>query len=116
MILIRSARSVYPTLRAASSSVKSLEEYNICRCADGRVKPRKGQCTGLAINAEGGDSVTALVATVKEISGGIEVEAAGVIAAGPLFPSPGEHTRGANGKPRDGVVQPIRGVKESSVC
>ena len=54
-------------------------------------------------------------AAVKEISGGIEVEAAGVIAAGPLFTSPGEHTRGSDGEPRDGVVQPILGVKEPSV-
>src|SRR5208282_6746544 len=91
------------------------QEHDIRRCADGRVIPREGQRSGLAIDAESGDGIAALIAAIEEISCGINVEAAWVITAGPGFSSEGERARGADGKPRDAVVQPIRGVKELSI-
>lgn len=43
------------------------------------------QASGLAIDLEDGDAVGSLVATVEELAGGVEAEAARIIAAGPLF-------------------------------
>lgn len=85
------------------------------RCADGRVIPREGQRSSLSIDAEDGDGISALIAGIEESSRGVNVEAARVIAASPLFPAESKSACGADGKPRNGIVQPIGGVKEFAV-
>lgn len=78
---------------------------------------------GLFVDAEAGEVVGALVATVQEIAGGIEIEAAGVIATGGFFAQIGEFSggRGAtrptgiDGENCDAVVEAVAGVEKFAV-
>ena len=45
----------------------------------------EGESAGLGIDSEGRDIVASLIAGIEKRAGGIEVEAAGIVAAGPFF-------------------------------
>ena len=49
-----------------------------------------------AIHTEDGDVVTALIATIEELAGGVEVEAARIVPACPFFPQKCQVTVCAN--------------------
>ena len=82
----------------------------------GSVLARKSKGSRLAVDSEGGNGVGALVAGVEEVPRRINVEAARVVAASPLLAAEGQHARRADGKPRDGIVQPVGSVEEFAAC
>ena len=51
------------------------------------------EAAGLAIHSEDGDVVTALIAAIEELAGGIEVEAARIVPACPFFPDKRQRRR-----------------------
>ncbi len=65
------------------------------------------EAAGPAIHLEDGDVVGTLIATVKVLASGIEVEAARIIPSCPFFPCEREVAVWANGKDPDAVVQPV---------
>src|SRR5262249_59055603 len=62
-----------------------IEEDDARRVADGDVLAGEGERAGLAIHPKHRDVVAALVATVEELTGGVEVEAPRVASACPLL-------------------------------
>ena len=52
--------------------------------ANRRVMPRELKAATLAIHLEDGNVVGSLIATIEELAGGIEVEAARIISSGPF--------------------------------
>ena len=75
----------------------------------------EGEAAGLAIHAEDGDVVAALVAAVEEPAGGVEGEAAGIVPARPFFADERQAAVGADGEDPDAVVQPVARVDEPPV-
>src|SRR5262245_18010338 len=73
------------------------------------------EAAGLAIHAEDGDVVTALIAAAEELTGGIEGETARIIAPGPFLPDVPEVAVRADGEDRDAVVEPVARIDESPV-
>jgi len=63
------------------------------RIADGSESAGKCKGTGLSIHAESGDRVGSLIAGIEEVPGRIEIEAAGIVAARPLFADEGQRSR-----------------------
>ncbi len=81
----------------------------------GGVMAGESEAAGLAIYLEDGDVVGALIAAIKELARGIEVEAARIISSRPFVPYEREFAIGANGKNPDAVVQPIARIDKLSV-
>ena len=65
-----------------------------------------------AIDSKGCNGVGSLIAGVKEISRRIDAKAARIVTANPLFTAEAERTRRTDGKPGDGVVQPVGCIQE----
>src|SRR4051812_24278603 len=63
-----------------------IQENNAGRIADRYVLARKREAACFAIHAKDSDIVPALIATIEELAGGVEIEAARIAAARPLFP------------------------------
>ena len=68
-----------------------------------------------AIHTEDGDVVAPLIATIEELAGGVEVEAARVVPACPFFPDIGQIPARANGEDPDAVVQPVAGIGKPAI-
>jgi len=75
----------------------------------------KVEGAGFAIHPEDGDVVSSLIATKKELAGGVEVEAPRIVSACPFFPDERQVAFWANGKDSNAVVQPIAGIDKSSI-
>lgn len=101
--------------RANSIRLGKIEKDDDRRIADAGVVAGKGQAARLAIHAEDGDVVGALIAGVEESTGWIEIEAAGIIPARPFLTDVGQGTGLADGEDRDAVVQTIAGVEKPAV-
>ncbi len=84
-----------------------IEEDDVRGIADRGVMAGEFEAAGLAIHPEDGNAVGALIATIEELAGGIEVEAARIIPSCPFFPYEREVAVWANGKDPDAVVQPV---------
>ena len=84
-----------------------IEEDNDRRIANRGVMAGEFKAAGLAIHLEDSDVVGALVAAIKKLASGVEVEAARIIPSCPFFPYEREVAVWANGKDPDAVVQPV---------
>ena len=65
------------------------------------------EATGRAIHTEDGDVVSALIATIEELAGGVKVEAAWIVSTCPFFSDKCQGTVWSNGEDPDAVVQPV---------
>ena len=92
---------------ATLSHFREIEEDDDRRIADGRVMAGEGQAARFAIHAEDGDVVAALVARVKELARGVEVEAARVVPACPFLAREGQLAVFADGEDPNAVVQAV---------
>ena len=70
------------------------------------------EAASLAVHPEDGNVVTTLIATIQELAGGVEVEAARIIPSCPFFSDKGQVAIGTNGKDSDAVVQPVARIDE----
>ncbi len=93
-----------------SMHLGEIEEDDARRIANGGVMAGEFEAAGLAIHLEDGNVVGSLIATIKELASGVEIEAARIIPSCPFFPSEREVTVWANGKDPDAVVQPVARV------
>src|SRR6266446_3119999 len=83
----RANRRGAPHTKGAISTVLcKIEENDDRRIADRRVMAGEVEAAGFAVHTEHGDVVTALIAAIEELAGGVEVEAARIIPACPFFP------------------------------
>src|SRR2546429_3659229 len=98
-----------------SSRLREIEEDDDRRIADGGVMASEGQAARFAIHAEGGDIVAALIAGVKELAGGVEVEAARVVPARPLLAHEGQPAVFADGENPNAVVQAVARIDEPAI-
>jgi hypothetical protein len=73
------------------------------------------EAAGIAIHLEDSDVVAALITTIEELTGGIEVEAAWIVPARPFLPDIGQSTSGADRKDRDAVVQTVTRIEEPAI-
>lgn len=73
------------------------------------------QASGFAIRPEDGDVVAALIAGVKELAGGIEIEAARIVPARPFLTNEGELTGFTDGKDPNAVVQAVARIDEPAI-
>src|SRR5689334_3853001 len=67
------------------------------------------------VNAKGSDVVAALVAGVKELAGGIEVEAARVVPARPFLAQVGQLAVFPDGKDANTVVEAVAPINEPAI-
>ena len=56
-----------------------------------------------------------LIATIEELAGGVEVEAARIVPACPFFPDKCQGAVWADGKDPDAVVQPVAGIDKPAI-
>ena len=73
------------------------------------------EAAGLAIHTEDGDVVGSLIATIEELAGGVEVEAARIVPARPFFADKCQRAVWADGKDPDAVVQPVAGIDKPAI-
>ena len=95
-----------------STRLGKVEENDARRIADGRVVAGEVEVAGVAIDSKDGDVVTTLIATIKELTRWVEVEAAWIIPAGPGFPAVLQVAVGANRKDSDAVVQSVARINK----
>src|SRR5439155_26411084 len=75
----------------------------------------EGQAAFFAIHAEDGDVVAALVARVKELAGGVEVETSRVVPARPSLAHESQPAVVADGEDPNAVVQAVAGIDEPAI-
>src|ERR1051326_722979 len=102
-------------LRAGDFLRKTRKKDDAGRIAHRNVLPSEVESAASAIDPEGGDVVSALVAAIEELTGGIEVEAAGIVATGPFFGDEVELTVFGDGECSNAVVETVARVKETAV-
>src|SRR2546430_12299355 len=98
-----------------SSRLREIEEDDDRRIADGAVMAGEGQAARFAIHAEGGDVVAALIAGVKELAGGVEVEAARVAPPRPFLAHEGQPAVFADAEDANAVVQAGGPIAEPAI-
>ena len=76
----------------------------------GEVEP-----AGFAIDQENSDIVTTLIAAIKELAGGVEIEAARIIATCPFFSDVYQCAISANGKDPNAVVQSVARIDKPAI-
>ena len=76
---------------------------------------REVKATGFAVHAKHGNIVTALIATIEELAGGIEAKAARIVPVRPLLADICQSTVGSYGKNPDAIVQPVACVDKPAV-
>src|SRR5262249_48103690 len=101
--------------RVLSTSLRKIDENDARRIADRRVMAGEVEAPGLAVHAEHGDVVPALIATIEELAGGVDVETARVVPACPFFPDMGQGAVGSDGKDPDAVVQPVARIDKPAL-
>src|SRR4051794_2788615 len=85
-------------------------EHNDGWSSDRCIAIGAGQTTRRLIDAKTRDCVGPLVATIDVLSGGIDGEAAWIVAARPGFTHKSQLARRTNRERGDAVVQPIGGI------
>ena len=73
------------------------------------------EATGVAIHTEDGNVVSALIATIEELPGGVKIEAARVVSTCPFFPDKCQGTVWPNRKNPDAVVQSVACIDKLSI-
>ena len=76
---------------------------------------REIQAARFAIHAEDGDVVAPLIAGVKELAGGIEIEAARVVPARPFISDEGQFSGFANREDPNAVVRAVARIDEPAI-
>src|SRR3984885_15380932 len=104
---IRIRRGPRPTTQRVFGCFNGLQEPNNRRRSHSRVLSGKTKLSGLSVALEAGNGATALIAGEEEIAARVNGEAAGIVAARPLFSRPGEFPIAPNRKPGNGVVQTV---------
>ena len=92
------------------------DEGDARRVADRGVLACEGEAPGGAIHAEDCDVVAPLVATVEELTRGIEGETPRIITACPFLPDVLHTTNAIDREDRNAVVQTVAGVEKLSVA
>src|SRR5436309_1024874 len=104
------------TLNALSSILLcQIDENDDRRIADGGVMAGEVEAPGFALHTEYGDVVTSLIAAIEELAAGVEIEAARIVPAGPLFPDTGQAAVCSYRKNPDAVVQPVAGINKPAL-
>src|SRR5262245_22954831 len=83
--------------------------------ADRGVMAGEPQRARRAIHPEDGDVVSALIAAIEELPRGVEVEAAGIIAVGPLLADVRQAAARPDREDPDAVVEPVARVDEAPI-
>ena len=73
------------------------------------------EAAGFALHTEDGDVVTALIATIEKLAGGVEVEAARIVPTSWLVSDVGQLAIFADGEDRHAVVQSIARIDEPAI-
>ena len=76
---------------------------------------RKMESSSRPIYTENSNIVSALIATIKKLTGGIHVEAAWIVPASPLFSLISQNSIRAYRKDSDTVIQPVTGIDKSAI-
>src|SRR5437588_10910083 len=95
-----------------STLLCKIEENDDRRIADGGVMAGEVEAAGFAVHTKHGDVVTALIAAIEELAGGVEVEAARIVPACPFFADIRQRAVCSYGKNPDAVVQPVAGINK----
>jgi hypothetical protein len=82
-----------------------IEEDDHRRIANRGVMASEFEAAGLAIHLEDGNVVGSLIATIEELTSGVEVEAARIVPSCPFFPYEREVAVWANGKDPDAALE-----------
>ena len=77
--------------------------------------PRKVQAACFVVDFEDGDIVASLVAAIKKIAGGIEIETARIVPSRPFFAEIGQFAVSSDRKNPDAVMKPIARIKKLTV-
>src|SRR5437870_161943 len=104
-----------PNSLIALTLLRQIEKHNDRRIADRSVMAGEGEAASFAVDAEGGDVVAALVARIEKLAGGVEVEAAWVVAARPFFAGVFQGTVLTHCEDPDAVVQTVARIKEFAI-
>ena len=97
-------------LRCAHSS-----EHNTRRVANGSIVAGEVETTGFAVHSKHRDIVRALIATIKELTSGVEIETSGIVAASPFVPDKCQFTVRADRENSDAVVQSIPCIDKPAI-
>src|ERR1039458_7246594 len=92
--------------------LSAVEEYDARWSAHRRVLAGEGQPAGARIDTESGNRISYLVARVEIVAGGIDIEAARVIASRPFLGDVRQLARRPDGEQGDSVVQAVGGIDE----
>src|SRR5262245_39705458 len=92
-----------------------IEEDDARRIADGHVMTCECEPSRLAIDPEDRDVVPALIATIEEVAGRVEIEAAGIIPSRPFFPDIRQVAVRAEGEDTDAVVESVARIDKSPI-
>jgi hypothetical protein len=91
------------------------EKYDARRTAHRGVFASERELASVAVDTIGGQGVTPLIARNQETSGGIDHEAARIIASGPRLPLTTQPAGGADIEDTDRIVKTVGSVNESAV-
>src|SRR5437773_9938225 len=97
------------------SPPRQIEEDNDRRITDRGIMAGEDQAACFAVHAEDGDVVAALIARVKELAGGIEIEAARIVPTCPFLSDEGQFTGFADGKDPNAVVQTVARIDKAAI-
>lgn len=92
-----------------------INEDDMRGVANRGIVARKLKAAGLVVHVEDGDVIGSLIPTVKKPTGGIEAEAAWIVASCPFFANEREIALQANRKDADAVMEPVARVDEFPV-
>lgn len=73
------------------------------------------EAAGFLVYPEDCDIVATLIATIEELTRGIEIETPWVVSTSPFFTGICQRTVRTDGKDADTVVQPVAGVDKPAV-
>src|SRR5256885_1810848 len=76
----------------------------------------KVQSACVAIHTEHRDVVAPLVAGIKELAGGVEIEAAGIVSMGPFLADEGQLPGRTDRKYPNAVMQAVAGIDEPAIA
>ena len=98
------------------SGLREIVENDDRRISHWRVMAGELKLASFLIHSESSDVVSALVARIEKPTGGIEVEAARIVAVRPFFGDEGQLAMFAHGENRDAVVQAVARINETAIC
>jgi hypothetical protein len=97
------------------SAPGKVNKNNNRRVTNRSIMARKMEPSGRPIYTENRNIVSALIATIKKLTGGIHVEAAWIVPASPLFSLISQNSIRAYRKDSDTVIQSVTGIDKSAI-